>query len=250
MIERVKIAVCDDESRALSIIASSVGGIFGDLGGEISLDTFTAPGQLLERMAGYDYDLLFLDISMPRMDGIALGKQLQTRGSKASIVFVSSRMDRVFDTFAVEPFGFVRKSHFLGDLNEVITRFWEKWEKQQSQGDLIYLKNRGSAVAVDVSRVRYIECIKNTQVLHFEGEQTQRKVYSRMETLEEELEPYNFLRVHKGYLVNSRFIASFDAKTVVLIDGVELPVGRSYYAGVKAGYLAYISAAGVPYIGN
>ena len=90
--------------------------------------------------------------------------------------------------------------------------------------------------------------IRNTQELHFEDPETQRKIYSRMETLEEALKPYGFLRIHKGYLVNSRFITSFGAKSLTLSGGAELPIGRSYYHDAKIEYLDYVTQSGAAYI--
>ena len=249
MSERVKIAVCDDESRALAIVSSAVEGIFGDMGTEIVLEKFLGPAELLERMKATSFDLLFLDISMPRMDGVQLAKQIKSQGSALSIVFVSSRTDRMFDTFAAEPFGFVRKGHFMDDLNEVITRFMEK-KNVRKTGDMVCFQDGRGTVSVDISRVKYIECVRNTQVLYFDGADAERKIYSRMETLEEELRKYGFLRIHKGYLVNCQFISRFDPKYLLLITQEQLPIGRSYYQSAKVGYLEFISQSGASYIGK
>lgn len=247
MRERLKIAVCDDEPRALTIVSSSIGTVFSEAGMDVSLETFLGPEALLEALSTRSFQLVFLDISMPKMDGITLGKTIQKLGSGTSIVFVSNQTDRMFDTFAAEPFGFVRKNHFMGDLNQIVTRYLEKL-KIKDQGDLVRFQDGRNTVSIDASRVTYIECIRNTQELHFEDPETQRKIYSRMETLEEALKPYGFLRIHKGYLVNSRFITSFGVKSLTLSGGAELPIGRSYYHDAKIEYLDYVTQSGAAYI--
>lgn len=249
MSDKQKIAVCDDESRALAIVSSAVEGIFGDMGVEIVLEKFLGAAELLERMNATSFDLIFLDISMPKMDGIQVGKAIKNAGSDARIVFVSSRTDRMFDTFSVEPFGFVRKGHFMEDINEVITRFMEK-QTGRKAGDMVCFQDGRGTVSIDISRVKYIECVRNTQVLYFDDGQTQRKIYSRMETLEEELRRYGFIRIHKGYLANCQYISCFDTKGLSLTSGDQIPIGRSYYQGAKMEYLAYISRSGASYIGK
>ena len=249
MSERLRIAVCDDESRALAIVSSAVEGILSDMGIELTLEKFLGPMELLERLKSASFDLMFLDISMPKMDGIRLGKAIKSQGSTASIVFVSSRADRMIDTFAVEPFGFVRKGHFMEDMNEVITRFMEK-QNTRKIGDMVCFQDGHGTVSVDISRVKYIECVRNTQVLYFDGSIAERKIYSRMETLEEELKKYGFLRIHKGYLVNCKYISRFDPKFLLLITQDQLPIGRSYYQSAKLAYLEYISRSGAVYIGK
>ena len=250
MSEPVKIAVCDDESRALAIISASVGGIFEDMGVPISLERFLSPQELLERMDTRAFDLIFLDISMPGMDGVDLGRAIQSMGSTAAIVFVSSRSDRVFDTFSVQPFGFVRKGHFLDDLNEVIGRFAARQGRRREGGETVCFRDGHGSVSIDISRVKYIECVRNTQVLYFDGGAPQHRVYSRMETLERELKDLGFIRVHRGYLVNSAFIGRFDAKTLLLTTGEELPVGRSYHQAAKLEYLSCLSRTGAAFIGR
>ena len=249
MSERIKIAVCDDESRALAIVASAVEGIFADMGTEITLEKFLSPAELLDRVRGTSFDLLFLDISMPKMDGIQLAKLVKSQGNDPGVVFVSSRTDRMFDTFAAEPFGFVRKGHFMEDLNEVIIRFMEKRNVRKT-GDMVCFQDGRGTVSVDISRVKYIECVRNTQVLYFDGSDTERRIYSRMEILEEELKKYGFLRIHKGYLVNCQYISRFDPKYLLLITQEQLPIGRSYYQSAKVGYLEFLSASGASYIGK
>ena len=249
MIEKLKVAVCDDETRALAIVSSSVSGIFQDMGVEVSMECFLSPGELLERIKVKDFDLYFLDISMPKMDGIKLGKEIQAKGGAASIVFVSSRTDRMFDAFSAEPFGFVRKGHFMEDMNEVITRFCQKFEHRRDE-NVVCFKDGHGTVSLDVGRIKFIECVRNIQLLHFEDSQASRKIYSRMEVLEEELRKYGFIRIHKGYLVNSKWISRFEAKLLVLTTGEQLPIGRSYQHGAKAEYLNHISQSGASYIGK
>ena len=249
MSDKLRIAVCDDESRALAIVSSAVEGIFSDMGIEIVLEKFLGPMELLERMKGVSFDLVFLDISMPKMDGIRLGKAVKAQGSGAGIVFVSSRTDRMIDTFAVEPFGFVRKGHFMEDLNEVITRFVEK-RNSRKIGDMVCFRDGHGTASVDIGRVKYIECVRNTQVLYFDGSDAARKIYSRMETLEEELKKYDFIRIHKGYLANCKYISRFEPKSLLLITDDQLPIGRSYHQSAKLAYLEYISRSGAAFIGK
>ena len=249
MSERLKIAVCDDETRAISVISASVESTFQDLGREVLLEKFLSPQALLERLEEYSFDLIFTDISMPGMDGIQLAGELKKQGKKAALIFVSSRTDRVFDTFAVQPFGFVRKSNFLEDIGEVIGRFVSSGD-QKDDDRYFYLKDQQGTIAIDVAHVTYIECIRNMQILHFDDSREEYRLYSRMGTLEEELRKYDFIRVHKGFLVSCRFIRRFESKAVILTTDEEIPVGRSHHHEAMDAYLDYISRSGDGFIGK
>ena len=78
MSERLKVAVLDDEPRAISVISASVESVFRSYDTEILLETFTAPEELLDRLNTFSFDLIFLDISMPGMDGLMLIQSLLT----------------------------------------------------------------------------------------------------------------------------------------------------------------------------
>ena len=251
MSERIKTAVCDDETRAVALIAAAVESTFRDMGREITLEKFLTPQSLLERMEKYSFDLVFLDISMPGMDGIELAGQLKKAGSRAALIFVSSRTDRVFDTFAVQPFGFVRKSNFREDIREVITRFATGGNHpEEEKSSYLYVKDQQGTVAIDVMHVTYIECLRNMQNLHFDDGQDPHRLYSRMSTLEEELKKYDFIRIHKGFLASCRFIRRFESKAVILTSGEEIPVGRSYHHAAMDAYLDYVSRAGDSFLGK
>ncbi len=114
MRERLKIAVCDDEPRALTIVSSSIGTVFAEAGMDVSLETFLGPEALLEALSTRSFQLVFLDISMPKngrhqpgQDHPAAGQRYQHRvrlqPDGPDVRYLCRR-----------PFGFVRKNHFMG----------------------------------------------------------------------------------------------------------------------------------------
>lgn len=238
MADRIKTAICDDEPRAISIISGAVESTLRDMGAEPAVETFLGPEELLDKLKTRTFDLIFLDISMPKKDGIELGRELKERGSTAAIVFVSSRTDRMFDTFAVQPFGFVRKNRFLDDLGDVLSRYLAS-RRADDGGNVVRFRDGQGTLSIDIGRVKYIENVRNAQVFHFEDGEEHR-LYSRMETLEEELKKYGFIRIHKGYLAQTRFIRRFDKTAVTLTTGEELPIGRSRQKEAMEEYLRNI----------
>lgn len=70
---------------------------------------------------------------MPEMDGIELGKKVVELKKTFDIVFLSAMEDRVFDSLIVHPFGFVRKSAFSRDLNEIVGRYSNKLKAEMKK---------------------------------------------------------------------------------------------------------------------
>lgn len=248
MDKTLTVAVCDDEAPALDIISASVKKVFSTHGVEAQIDVFGRPADLWAALQKQTYRLLFLDINMEGMDGIRLGKKIAQSAAPPDIVFVSSNTDRVFESFDVNPFGFVRKDNFLKDLSGVIARYVKQKLSQGSSFLRIELRDRGGLVTVDVSRLKYVECLRNAQIFRMDGGED-RSIFSRMKMLEEQLIPFGFVRIHKGYLVNCRYISRFDNASVTLSTGEELPVGRSKHAEALEAYLEFIHSNGISIIG-
>ena len=244
----LNVAVCDDEKNALEIIASAVKKIFSSH--DIDARTYTFPNgkSLLSSLENNSYDLVFLDINMANIDGVEVGRRIFRLPNRPDIVFVSSNTDRVFETFDVTPFGFVRKDKFLKDIVSVIERYVEQKGKEQDSVLVFELKEKGSLVTIDVGRLKYIECLRNKQIFYIEGEE-EKQIYSRMSVLEEKLIPLDFVRIHKGYLVNCRYIKRFDNNTVTLTSGEMLAVGRSKIDSSMEKYLEFIHKNGISIIG-
>ena len=236
---RVKIALCDDDARALPVIAGAAESAFGAQGIRTEIYRFSSGAALLEGMERTHFDLLLLDIEMPGMDGIAVGKRLRAMEDDTKIVYVSEAETRVFESFQVQPLGFVRKSNFLNDIAAVV-ELYVKTSSQEQAGDYLELSTRSGLLTLKSKQVRYIEGSRNYQLLYTEGKKEPIEVKMTMEKLEQMTIPFGFIRVHKGYLVNYLYIQRVSTGAVTLVDGTEIPIGRSKVGEVKVKYLTLI----------
>ena len=247
MSKKIKVAVCDDERNALDIVSASLKKIFSSHAVDVQVDLFATAKMLFARIDTLEYDLLFLDINMPDIDGITLGKKIAEIGAGTDIVFVSSNLDRVLDTFEAQPFGFVRKSNFMQDLSGVVERYVEQ-KIAGKDGTLVEFKENSGIFTLDADEIEYIECFRNMQIMHLSGGR-EKKLRLTMDVLESKLSAYDFIRIHKGYLVNCACIKRIDRESLTLKSSVVLPVGRSRHKAVLDAYLKYARIHGISFIG-
>ena len=236
---KIKIALCDDDIRALPVIAGAAESAFLAQGIQTEIYRFSSGEALLQAMEHTHFQLLMLDIEMPGMDGIAVGKKLRSNEDNIKIVYVSEAESRVFESFQVQPLGFVRKSNFLNDIASVVELYIKTCNQEQSS-DYLELITRSGLLTLKSKNVRYIEGSRNYQLIHLEGKKEPLEVKMTMEKLEQMAEPLGFIRVHKGYLVNYQYIQRISSGEIMLIDGTEIPIGRSKLGEVKAKYLTLI----------
>ena len=99
------------------------------------------------------------------------------------------------------------------------------WREKTDARKLI-VSTRDGTFGVPVAAITYIECTAAKQQLFVSTQKEPIAISSRMQKLEEELKNDGFIRIHKGYLVNHRWIDRITNDSVVLQNGATLPVSR------------------------
>lgn len=232
------IAICDDKKLALNVLHAAVKNLMEEEGVLCDYEIFFTARDFYERTKTKTFDLIFLDVEMPQISGIKLGKVLRATHDAIKIIYVSGREDRVFETFEVAPFAFVRKSKLLKDLERAVKR-WVKEEKDSPLNDGILLKKRNGVATFEINRIEYVESSRNYQkVVTSDGKITE--VCSSMQELENLLTPYGFLRAQRGYLISLRFVKSLSFSAVTLKSGTEILVSRGSMPTVKLKYMEFL----------
>lgn len=239
---RWKIAICDDEKAVLSILSGAIVNAFRQHDVDAAVEMFGTPRELMRRMQESTFDLLFLDIEMPGMDGISLARQIRREGNLVDIIFISNREDLVFDALRHNPKGFIRKSKFIQDVTGVIDAYFAARQEQQAKTLIVQDRNQISYIGID--KLLYIEGNGKLQLAHVVGKEAPVELRRLMQDLEEELTPHGFLRIHKGYLVNYRFIRRIGEKDVLLTNDEQIPMSRRKEQETKRRYLEWMQGEG------
>ena len=226
----LRIAICDDEAEAIVIVKRLLQQSFAERGIEAECTTYTSAEVLLKVIRnGTHYDLLLLDIDMPQMDGIELGIAVQEQLLDTLLVYVSGREERVFDSFRAKPFRFVRKSALAAEWPTVMQDI--EVELQRRKASRIVFESSAMQLSLKPSEIIYAEALKKKQVLH-----TTRGEYDLSDSFENvvsQLDGLGFIRIHRSYVVNFRFMYAVNRTDVELDDGTLLPIGRSKHMAVQ-----------------
>ena len=215
---KIKIALCDNDPKALSVIAGAAESVFRDHGFRTRLDRFQTCEALLPALEQEKYQMVLMDIDMPGMDGIQAAKRIREKHADTKIVFVSGCESRVFEALLVQPLGFVRKSNFFEDLTAVIGLYTDTCLRGEAEGHVEFI-TRGGLISLEGKNIRYIEGSRNYQMLYMDGGEAPVEVKMTMDKLEARMETFGFIRIHKGYLANYRYIQRIAYDNVILQDG-------------------------------
>ncbi len=124
----VRVAVCDDNKVFLEMLVRMVKEKLEEYNVANRITDYMSGTVFLEHHKKDPFDIVFLDIIMPDMDGFEVAKEIRKISAKTYIIFVTTERSLVYDVFDFEAFDFVPKDSFElleGKLNRVINRLSE-----------------------------------------------------------------------------------------------------------------------------
>lgn len=222
------IAVCDDDEIILACISKEIQLAFQCYKQDITIDQYRSSEKLLFHItSGHHYDVLFLDVDMPSLSGIEMGKQLRAQADNCIIVFISSYERFVFDALQVSPFRYIRKSKFIEEVKEAVKALVHEFKFQDR---LVTIHSQNSHLVLKPQNIIYVEC--NNKMLKIVLNDHSVFIRYQLSKLQQILIDFGFIRIHKGYLVNYRYISSVEGTDIVLESGSKLPVSKYRMKGV------------------
>lgn len=233
----LKIALLDDDKTALLISKGAIESFFQEKNIAITLNAFSSPVNFLAMAKEENYRLVFLDIDMPELNGLQVGKELKEFNPQTDIIYLSQREDLVFDTLVLHPFGFIRKSKIIQDFANVLELFVNTALNTNSENKKITFTSKSETMSADIDSIMYIEGNKNYQTFYLkDGKTFDARVL--MGDLENKLKEHGFIRVHKGYLVNYLFIRQIGAQELTLTNNKVLPISSKRKEEIMEEYLS------------
>ncbi len=231
----MRIAVCDDEEKFREQAREMIDKLAGSL--DVIVDAYSDGRKLLEAFDRNPYDVLFLDIEMPAMDGITLAKKLRERSDSIYIVFLTGHVEYALEGYEVNALRYLTKPVQEDKLREVL-RF--VMDKNTSKRQLL-IKEDGEELLINVADLIYFEA-QNQYVMIYttDGEHL---VRYNIGDFEEQLKNDGFFRIHRGYLISLAKVKKL-VKSGVLMESEEgeinLPVSRANVKPLKEALYAYV----------
>lgn len=232
---RYRIAVCDDEEYALVKITEVIKKTFAKIGENVEINAFEKSELLLEANRTDSFDMIFLDIDMPDIDGIEAAGIIKKLNPKALIIFVTSKDELVYKSFEVHPFGFIRKEKLREEISGIIADV----KKELSRKDYMFsFKRDGIQYKLHADEIVGIESKGNYIIIKTTDGETY-KYKDSINKKESELSEHGFVRTHERYLVNLKYIFKINKNSITVVQNYEIPVSRGRMNTLKESFLNY-----------
>jgi two-component system, LytTR family, response regulator len=241
---RLRVVVVDDEALARSVLREYLANV-----PDIDVIAECANGfEAVKAVAELQPDLMFLDVQMPKLDGFEV---LELVERDVAVVFVTAYDQYALKAFEVHAVDYLLKPFGPERLTEALQRVRARLAQKEPGAEPLaarlqsgrrpltrVLIRDGAAVhIVPLSKIDYAEAQDDYVAIHAE-----KRTYLKEQTmaqLEGMLDPRQFVRIHRSYLLNVDRLAKIDAtdtdsRVAILRDDTRLPVSRSGYTRLSA----------------
>lgn len=236
----MKIVVCDDEITFGNKLMTQIKEIicksdYGD--DDFKFRYFSDPKELIEYMHQHVIDILFLDISMPELNGFDIAQICVEYYSDICLIFISSFEQQVYYSIRFSPFRFLCKSTYEQHLPEAVNAAVSKLLKEN---EYITISNYNNITTVKISRIIYVEKEKQKNYLSVHCLNDTYRYRTTISGMSDLLSASGFIKINASQLLNMKYISKIEDCRVVLTTGNSLNVSKQYRSLLKQAYIKYM----------
>ena len=177
-----------------------------------------------ELVNGYDpsIDLVFLDIQMNQMDGLAAAERIRQMDGEVGIIFLTTLTRYALEGYKYQATNYIIKPMKYARLKAEMDRWMQRRPAKESPS--LVVVNDSGRYRVLLKELKYVETFNRNLLLHTEKENI--LCYRSMKEMERELAGSGFVRCHTSYIVNLFFVKGVKKLEIELLDGAQLPISQ------------------------
>lgn len=228
---KIKILAVDDNLNQLRKIIDAIDKYFQNIVNvEYTVDRARKTTDAIDKLNKNTYDLIFLDVDIDEMSGVELGKKIRMKNEEVEMIFVTVYPDFSMKAYEIFALNYILKpieeEIFQKTMNKAVENLRNKYiainekyiefaVKQESRklfyNDILFLEKYGKNVKIHLS----------------DGSNLEHR--AALNDYEDELDSKNFLRCHRGYIVNIGKIERYTYNDLYLKNSEKtIPVGRKF----------------------
>ncbi len=172
-------------------------------------------------------DLVFLDIEMPKMDGLEM---LRTLSPLPQVILVTAHEKYAVESYEYDVTDFLHKPISLARFMKAVDKAYNRFENNRasitSQDKTIFIKADSRLVQINTEDILYIEALGNYMRIFTSGDQKY-TILSTMKDIISKLSSEDFVRVHRSFIVRLDKIKTIEDNYIV-INSKQINIGKAY----------------------
>ncbi|NNF35923.1 MAG: response regulator transcription factor [Saprospiraceae bacterium] len=209
--------IIDDEPKAIDLLK-----LYTDRHEDISVvGAFRDPIEAIRFLESHLVDLVFLDINMPKINGISLAKIID---KKSQIIFTTAYSEYAVESYDIGAVDYLLKPISYERFYKSIDKVRNQIKKQQLNSSFILIKSGNTSHRIEANHILFLQKDGNYIFYHTSSI----RIMAR-ESTSEALDklPDQFIRVHKSFIINLNCVSKFTNENIT-IDSHEIPIGESF----------------------
>ncbi len=239
----LRIAICDDILQELQNLVALTAEFFDAHNTEAEIVKFSHPDALLTTIETESFHIYILDIVMPMVSGLELGKEIRRLDLEAQIIYATTEPQFALQAYAASPVNYLIKPIEKQQLFDTLTLAILKADLSEEK--TFAVKTADSLRVIKLSDIISCEYRDHSVIFTLmNGEE----VVSR--TIREKFSEYcspirkdrHFLQCHISYVINMRRVERFAKDSFTLYSGKTVPIAAKQYPVVRDTYMDYLMA--------
>ncbi|MCM1269783.1 MAG: LytTR family DNA-binding domain-containing protein [Ruminococcus flavefaciens] len=232
----IRIAIVDDEERICVQVETILLAIAKEQGVQIDTEVYYDGRKLCQNLSdGEFFDLIFLDIEMNGFSGMEVSDSIRNtmKNESTQIAYISGNKEYAIEIFEFDPLYFLHKPLTHEKIEKV---FLKLMNRLHLKAEAFSYKASYETVKVPIKDIIYFESDDHKVIIHYYVQNTYKKdyFYGLLDHIEEQMKSYQFLRIHKTYLVNPIHIKRYSYEKIQMSTEFILPIAQSKRKEVRA----------------
>lgn len=251
--ELLRIAIVEDETPHAELLTQQIESWqkqqnMENVGLEVVIRHFCHASAFFFAWEEESYDMIFLDIQMPGINGMEAARKIRETDGEVKLVFTTGIADYMQEGYEVEAVRYLLKPITREKLWQCLDRLRQAPAPSQR---LVFQTLEG-VVKVSEQEIEYFEARGHYTICHlWEGQLlpgqdavTEVKLRESFNALCERLSARPFVRCHRSFLCSIPRIHRVDRTEILLESGGSVPLSRRMYESVVKAFIAYFRREG------
>lgn len=231
----IEIFICDDDENITDYLKFFIMKHYGD---DLQVLTFNRCMDLIGMIQMNERipDILIMDVNLRDGNGIATVKEIQDEHPNIKVIYLTGIIQYATDIFQTNPAYFLTKPINENKLEDAINKTIKTIENDRT--DAIIIKTNGSESVIYRRDIIYVES-RGRKLVFYLNNGTEIGVYEKMDVMQEQLGS-TFVRCHKSFLINMKYINERINQEFYLSNGKVLPISKPNLKEAKLKFIAYL----------